>query len=175
MGRRRTDTSRDSEPTDALFRIKRGLAAYVSYLAACEMNQVFSEYVLYEPILRILTSRGYTVKCEHECPGIEQPGRGDRKRIDFHIRGHGVEMVLEVKWVKSKKPKINRDVEKLKAFATTQPKGLALLCVFGRKTHLERFAPSQIDSFRERGKAIYADFRKTRYGCRIFQLKKEKK
>ena len=37
------------ELSDILFRIKRGLAGYVSYLAACDMNQAFSEFVLYEP------------------------------------------------------------------------------------------------------------------------------
>ena len=46
-----------------LYRIKRGLSGYVSYLAACEMNASFSEYVLYEPILRILTARNYSVEC----------------------------------------------------------------------------------------------------------------
>ena len=72
-------TTKNLEPTDVLFRIKRALAAYVSYLAACEMNQAFSEYVLYEPLLRILTTRGYKVECESECPGIQRPGSGDRK------------------------------------------------------------------------------------------------
>ena len=50
-----------SEPKEVLYRIKRGLSGYVSYLAACEMNESFSEYVLYEPILRVLTAQGYTV------------------------------------------------------------------------------------------------------------------
>ena len=40
-----------------LYRVQRGLAGYVSYLAACDMNRAFSEYVLYEPTLRILTAR----------------------------------------------------------------------------------------------------------------------
>src|SRR3990172_796673 len=127
--RRGTDTSKDPETADALFRVKRGLAAYVSYLAACEMNQAFSEYVLYEPILRILTSRGYTVTCEYECPGIKRPDRGDRKRIDFHACGHSVEMALEVKWARSERPDIARDVEKLEAFAAARPHGIALLFV----------------------------------------------
>ena len=35
-----------TEPLNVLYRIKRGLAGYVSYLAACEMNEAFSEYVL---------------------------------------------------------------------------------------------------------------------------------
>ena len=72
------------ELSDILFRIKRGLAGYVSYLAACEMNQAFSEYVLYEPILRILTARGYNVECEVPCAGLlKNDGKGDFKRIDF--------------------------------------------------------------------------------------------
>ena len=33
----------NQEPDNVLFRIKRGLSGYVSYLAACEMNQAFSE------------------------------------------------------------------------------------------------------------------------------------
>jgi len=37
----------DEEIRDALYRVKRGLCGYVSYLAACEMNQAFSEYILY--------------------------------------------------------------------------------------------------------------------------------
>jgi hypothetical protein len=45
------------EPLNVLSRIQRGLSGYVSYLAACEMNSTFSEYVLYEPILRILRAR----------------------------------------------------------------------------------------------------------------------
>ena len=60
-GIRKTSTrssGMDREPRNVLYRIKRGLAGFVSYLAACEMNQAFSEYVLYEPILRILTARG---------------------------------------------------------------------------------------------------------------------
>ena len=72
-----------SEPSDVLYRIKRGLSGYVSYLAACEMNESFSEYVLYEPILRILTARGYTVRFVVDCPRIDQPDRGDRKRLDL--------------------------------------------------------------------------------------------
>ena len=59
------------EPNDVLYRLKRGLSGYVSYLAASEMNESFSEYLLYEPILRILTARGFTVQCEVVCPGLQ--------------------------------------------------------------------------------------------------------
>jgi hypothetical protein len=81
-------------------RIKRGLVGYVSYLAACEMNKSFSEYVLYEPILRIMTARGYLVETEVECPGVTQPKKGDKKRLDFVARGYGFTFAIEVKWAK---------------------------------------------------------------------------
>ena len=51
------------EPDYVLDKIKRGLSGHVSFLAACEMNESFSEYVLYEPVLRILTAtQVYEVK-----------------------------------------------------------------------------------------------------------------
>lgn len=65
--------TKSTEPSNALYRVKRGLCGYVSYLAACQMNQAFSEYVLYEPILRVLMARQFVVECEYECPGIKQP------------------------------------------------------------------------------------------------------
>jgi hypothetical protein len=101
-----TSTPAMKEPADVLNRIKRGLAGYVSYLAACEVNEAFSEYVLYEPILRILMARGYTVECEYECPGIQHAAQGDRKRIDFRAMGHGLELAIEVKWIAATKPRL---------------------------------------------------------------------
>src|SRR5947207_15933086 len=89
------------EPKDVLYRLKRGLAGYVSYLAACEMNQAFSEYVLYEPILRILTAREYAVRCEYACPGFERQTPGDKRRIDFVAKRGDVHFALEVKWARS--------------------------------------------------------------------------
>jgi Holliday junction resolvase len=169
-----TTTAKNREPTDALYRVKRGLSAYVSYLAACEMNQAFSEYVLYEPILRILTARGYSVECEYECPGIKQPKQGDKRRIDFYAIGHSLQLAIEVKWAKSEKPDIKRDVEKLQAFLTATPGLIALLCVFGRQSQVEALELTT-GHFKERGNAVYADLRKTRYGCRIYQLQSPKR
>src|ERR1700686_4886264 len=91
-----------SERADVLYRIKRGLSGYVSFLAACEMNESFSEYVLCEPILRILSARGYSVQCEVVCRAILQPETGDRKRLDLIATGHGLKFAMEVKWTKKK-------------------------------------------------------------------------
>jgi hypothetical protein len=160
-----------AEPRDVLFRIKRGLAAYVSYLAACEMNAAFSEYVLYEPILRIFTARQYSVECEYECPGITHAQIGDKKRLDFVATGHGIKLAIEVKWIKSHQIKISTDVEKLAAFKKTFPDSHGLLILFGRQTQI---ADVQVQlaklGFKERGTALYADLRLTKYGCRIFEF-----
>jgi hypothetical protein len=105
-----------SDPSDVLDRIKRGLAGYVSYLAACEMNQSFSEYILYEPILRILTARGYLVNFEVECPGIAQPRNGDKKRLDLVATCRSSVFAMEVKWKKERSLAPGGDLAKLKAY-----------------------------------------------------------
>ena len=158
------------EPRDVLYRIKRGLSAYVSYLAACEMNEAFSEYVLYEPILRVLTARGYTVQCEYECPGIERKGPGDKKRIDFFATKDDVQMAIEVKWAANSKPKLEKDIEKLKAFHAQNKDGFPMLCIFGKESVLSNF---EIDEslFKEWGTQRVADLGVTRYGCRFFRLR----
>jgi hypothetical protein len=157
------------EPGDVLYRIKRGLSGYVSYLAACEMNDAFSEYVLYEPILRILTARGYTAHCEVECPGIDRAAVGDRKRIDFEASKDNIRFALEVKWAQQCRLNVDNDYKKLAAFCASYSASRSFLCVFGRKTHIAHIS-LQHGSFIERGTAVYADLRRTKYGCRIYEI-----
>lgn len=163
------------EPINVLYRIKRGLAGYVSYLAACEMNESFSEYVLYEPILRILTARHYAVECEVVCPGIVQPSKGDRKRLDFVATGRSLEFALEVKWARSSRLDVTKDHEKLVAFreARGEAGARAFLCVFGKKSDVAGVALSP-SAFPERGGAVFAEFGVTRYGCRVFEVSPDK-
>lgn len=169
-----TSNSTQNEPTDVLYRLKRGLAGYVSYLAACDMNEAFSEYVLYEPILRILTARGYTVQCEYECPGTERDGPGDKKRLDFYATGHSITLGIEVKWARSKSPKIKKDIEKLRALHGTEANVYPLLLIFGKKSDLDALELNEPE-LSERGKVRIADLGKTRFGCRVFELKPKKK
>jgi hypothetical protein len=164
-----TRSSSLPEPINVLFRIKRGLAGYVSYLAACEMNESFSEYVLYEPILRILTARGYTAKCEVPCPGIQQPLRGDRKKLDFTATKDGVTFAMEVKWARDSTPDIERDLEKLSAYRQHEMASYAFLCVFGKKSHIANIRlPEAV--LKERGDPVFAEFANTRFGCRIYEV-----
>ncbi|HEY2547222.1 MAG TPA: hypothetical protein VGI46_14235 [Candidatus Acidoferrum sp.] len=161
------------EPKNVLFRIKRGLSGYVSYLAACEMNASFSEYVLYEPILRILTARGYSVQCEVECPGVEHRETGDRKRLDFVAKKGPAHFALEVKWAKFRSLNVENDYEKLAGFLASggSPGRRAFLCVFGTERYIGDDLTLKPDRFTKVGKVWIAQFAVTRYGCRIFEAK----
>lgn len=159
------------QPADVFNRIKRGLCSYVSYLAACEMNQAFSEYVLYEPILRIFKSQGYQVICECECPGVQQPANGDKKRLDFAANRRNVNLALEVKWARRTAINIERDLEKLRAIAGLPGRVMPILLVFGRQSHIENIKLGT-DELREIGRPRYADLGQTRYGCRLYTFAK---
>jgi hypothetical protein len=133
------------------------------------MNQAFSEYVLYEPILRILTTRGYTVNCEYICPGIKQPHTGDKKRLDFYAQKPGSSFAMEVKWLTSTQLSVVKDTEKLQAFRQATPNASAFLLVFGRKSHIKHVDFGS-DTYKEWGTPVYADLRRTKYGCRVFRI-----
>lgn len=158
---------------DAMFRIKRGLCGYISYLSACGMKSAFSEYVLYEPILRILTARRFFVECEYECPGILQPKTGDKKRLDFYAKKAGTEFALEVKWIRGKVPSLSKDYEKLTAFRKSKAGSRAFLCLFGTRSMLEGIELDAPDEgvIVEYGHAVYADFRQTKFGCRVYEIR----
>jgi len=158
-----------AEPNNVLYRIKRGLSGYISYLAACEMNESFSEYILYEPILRVLTARGYTVKCEVPCPGIQHPQRGDRKRLDFVASRNGLTFAMEVKWAKTTMPNITQDIQKLSACLQGKKTWRAFLCIFGTKSSITNII-LPTGELKERGDAVIAEFGKTRFGCRIYEF-----
>lgn len=160
------------EPNDVLYRIKRGLAGYISYLAACEMNVAFSEYVLYEPILRILTARGYAVQSEVLCPGIPQPQRGDKKKLDFVASCGKLTCAIEVKWAKKKKIKIDGDLQKLSACLRAEPSWRGFLCVFGRKSVITELVLPQ-RGLRKLGVPVIAEFGKTRFVCRVYEMAKQ--
>ena len=156
--------------SDVLYRIKRGLSGYVSYLAACEMNAAFSEYVLYEPTLRILTALRFDVECEFPCPGFERKRAGDHKKLDFVARRNGVHFAMEMKWARSRKLNVASDVEKLQKFRRANDAASAYLCVFGRKSFLKELSLKP-EGLREQGSAVYAEFGVTRYGCRTYEIR----
>ena len=139
----------------------------------------FSEYLLYEPILRVLVHRKYKVACEAKCDYIE--GRiTEYKRIDFVAKKGAVHFALEVKWHRSKittrKLNVTRDHKKLVEFRKQYPKATAFLCVFGtwKYIHALKLNPSCYTDLRMSGRLpeVYAKFKRTQYGCRVFELDK---
>lgn len=170
-----------SEPFEALFRIQRGLAGHVSFLSTCDANIVFTEYLLYEPILSILRHRKYDVACEVPCAGPAAKAVGDPQRIDFVATKGGQTIALEIKWLRWGNEAnrdyldIVRDTEKLIEARNAKQAGRCFLCVFGRHSQIAHFrganVQAQIEKFDEALPPLYADFRRTIFGSRIFELK----
>ena len=154
-----------------MHRVKRGLVGYVSYLAACEMNESFSEYMLYEPTLRILTAQRWQVQCEYPCPGYPKQGAGDFKKLDFVCTdGQRGSFGIEMKWARKAKLSVASDMEKLQKYIQATPGSRGFLCVFGRKSDIEHLVLSA-EGITERGNAIYAEFGVTRFGCRNYEVR----
>jgi hypothetical protein len=129
------------EPYESLYRIQRALTGCISYLAACNANIVFSEYLLYDPILRVLSVRNYNVECEYSCADfLPGTGKGDHKRIDFVAKKNTYRFALEVKWPKKliSTLDVNPDYEKLAAFQNKYANSKSFLCIFGRYNHINR-------------------------------------
>lgn len=162
-----------ASPQNVLRRIKRGLVGHVSYLAACEANEAFSEYVLYEPILRILLSQRFKVNCEVICPGVPQPANsGDKKRLDFVAETAGLRFAIEVKWAKRQRLNVTTDLTKLKAFRNTTVGNRSFLCVFGRMSAVKNVSFTAVLNVTtsEYGDPVLADLAQTKYMCRIFEV-----
>jgi len=162
------------EPYESLYRIQRALAGHISYLAACDTNVTFTEYLLYEPILRVLMTRKYDVQCEVSCADfLEKAEGGDHKWIDFVAKKSGVHFALEVKWPRKamRTLDVRTDHEKLAAFHQKYPASESFLCVFGRHDHIEKINLSPNCFIKRRELTpIYAYFRRTQFGCKIYQF-----
>jgi hypothetical protein len=169
------------EPFETLFRIQRGLAGHVSFLATCDANIVFTEYLLYEPILSILRHRKYHVACEVPWAGPAAAAGGDPRRLDFVAAKGGQIIALEIKWLRWGNQAerdyldIKRDTGKLVEARKAKQAHRCFLCVFGRHSQIAQFrgakVQAQIAKYDEALPPLYADFRRTIFGSRIFELK----
>ncbi|MFA4838009.1 MAG: hypothetical protein WC703_00855 [Candidatus Neomarinimicrobiota bacterium] len=163
------------EPYESLFRIQRALAGHISYLAACDANIAFTEYQLYESILRVLLIRKYDVKCEVSCKGfLPNEGSVGHKRIDFVAKKERYHFALEVKWPRKRinTLDVNLDYKKLAAFQKKYTNSQSFLCLFGRHSQINNINLSQGGFVTPKAlPPIYAFFRRTQYGCKIYQLK----
>jgi hypothetical protein len=143
----------------------RGVVGYVSYLASCSASEVYSEYLLYEPIHRIAQSKGFSVQCEFP---VSQGARGDAKRIDFDLshKERGKRLGLEVKWLKKKTHNFDRDIEKLQTYGQ-QKKAPGYLLIFGPNKFVSESRPAK---FLCQGKLVEWTTGKTKYAARWFRV-----
>ena len=109
-------------------------------------------------IPKILTAQSYTVETERACPGF--PPKGGDPIVHF---------AMEMKWTKKRTiPKVKDDIEKLQKYRDEYQDAECLLCIFGVMSVLKGLKiPDGLTELRE---AVYADLKRTRFGCRIFRL-----
>lgn len=99
--------------------IADGLTGYMTYQSRCGLSPAYTEYLLYDPIVRIAKDKEWIVRSEETVSGKGK--RGDNKRIDFFLNATKYDQLfvgLEIKWIPKKRKVIDieNDVEKLRVF-----------------------------------------------------------
>jgi hypothetical protein len=94
---------------------------------------------------------------------------------------------IEVKWAKApgeqkqeprnqNLPPLRLDVvsdhEKLLGYLNSDPNARSFLCVFGRESHIMNLVLDP-NNFHELGTARIAGFEMTKYGCRVYELRRQ--
>lgn len=105
------------KPKNLLAALAEGVLGYMIYQARCGLSEAYSEYLLYDPIVRICKDKNWKVKSEYKVDN--RVGQGDKKRIDFlcsHKKDANYQIGLEVKYLKDPDQKvyIEKDVSKLR-------------------------------------------------------------
>lgn len=94
-----------------------GVTAHQTLLARCGLWPAYSEYLLYDPIVRIASHLGWQVNCEYKLPKLREV-QGDFPRLDFLFRfeEQRLEVALEVKWVRRARQALSlaNDIKKLR-------------------------------------------------------------
>jgi hypothetical protein len=146
----------------------RGLVCYISYLSACQTNTVYSEYLLYEPILLIAHAHGYDIRCEVPVEKVKGE-KGDNRRIDFLLRKGDGRLCIEVKWIKTKTVHIERDVTKLLGnYSSAGASGYVLL--FGRSSLFKKkLGLVAAQNYISKGKLVEWQPGRTKYSARWFR------
>lgn len=178
----------NSPTVEALYRVKRALVSHISYLAACETNAVFSEYILYETVYRALCGQSFTTKCEVPCIWEPRPANCDWKRLDFCAeKPNSPLMAIEVKWVKSTTTRVQKDLLKLTHFLDHYSSRVggsrAFLCLFGKLSKIRTVRPAafcaasvqRLSSYPrvEVGNICTANLGRTKFSYRIFEVKRQ--
>jgi len=95
--------------------ITEGLLGYLIYLSRTGMQEAYSEYLLYDPIIRIAKDKGWEIKSEY--PTDNKTTSGDKKRIDFLFKSSNDQskvIGLEVKYIKTENKMIDFKKDSIK-------------------------------------------------------------
>jgi hypothetical protein len=153
--------------------ICRGLVGYVSYLASCGNSTIYSEYLLYEPILRIIQGQNLRGRCEVPVELPNGKKNGDHKRIDFVLTdSNGQSLALEVKFLNRRKKgnsvNLQNDVDKLVAFNSTKC-GPGYVLLFGPLEVMKHAKLKADRSPISAGTPVEWDAGRTKYAARWFR------
>lgn len=169
--------------------ISQGLTAYMTYQARCGMSPAYSEYLLYDPIVRIAKNLGWQTITEYAVnKGKKKPG--DYKRVDFILTRKNpvsASIVLEIKWLprKVKALSIERDIKKIKKLLpllkTKLRSGFVLLAGVhrldrkGEESQLpKRITPKKVMSKHAYYQTVYQPT-KTQYGVTVIAVNSPKR
>ena len=99
--------------------LTEGICAHLVLMSRTGIWPVYSEYVLYETVLRIARNLQWEVACEYKLPK-RKAGAGDHRRIDFvfSLPARKLAIPLELKWFRnpSKHTPVTEDIKKLRQF-----------------------------------------------------------
>jgi hypothetical protein len=154
------------------------LTAYMTVQARQGLSAAYSEYLLYDPIVRVARYRGWEIRSEWPLPK-SAPSRGDNRRIDFRIKTSPKArraLLLEVKYSKSISGVINveKDVAKLQYQLAREASGSrALLVVAGRRKRKTRDSVHDIATKPSFATALYTTVyvgASTTFGVTVFEV-----
>ncbi len=89
------------KPRNLIVAISEGILGYMLYQSRCGIYEAYSEYLLYDPIVRISKDKNW--KIESEFSVDSKKGKGDKQRIDFlftSLTDDNIKIGLEIKYLK---------------------------------------------------------------------------
>jgi hypothetical protein len=121
--------------------ISDGLTAYMTLQARTGLSPAYSEYLLYDPVVRITKHNGWIPISEFAVETHKR--KGDKKRIDFLLvnkKNKRQALAIELKWFvsSSKKVKIEGDLEKLSNYKSEKAKAKVRRFLLLAGTHAVR-------------------------------------
>lgn len=177
---RRSKQSRKSFALSVAEALADTITAFLTVQARQGLSAAYSEYLLYDPIVRVAHYRGWYIRGEWALEK-EKCKSGDTKRIDFKIcksRDEKSAVYVEVKYKKSTRvPSAFNDEQKLKNALRQDPaRSRALIIIAGKNLLLkDKRGTVAIKVKPELRTVIYKTqytARHTNFGAIVYEVKK---